>query len=129
MADNIDVAVRYVCTVALRHPSIIRRAPIGCYFHYEDPRVRLRVSDQAGIDDFGVWVPARVDDWITVLLWSPYVAESERPQIFLPGDWIPYLRALAMCRSRELLDWRAAHWAPARHEVCLETGRNEDPRQ
>ena len=47
-----------------------------------------------------------------VLLWSPYMAESERPQIFLPGDWIPYLRALAACRSREYLDWRAAHWNP-----------------
>jgi hypothetical protein len=41
-----------------------------------------------------------------------FMAESERPQIFLPGDWIPYLRALAACRSRELLDWRAAHWNP-----------------
>ena len=70
------------------------------------------MSDQAGLDDFGVWVPAFGDDWTAVLLWSPYVAESERPQIFLPGDWIPYLRALAACRSRAFLDWRAAHWIP-----------------
>src|ERR1035438_6290929 len=60
-----------------------------------------RVSDQAGLDDYGVWEPARGDDWTAVLLWSPYVAESERPQIFLPGAWIAYLRALSACRSRE----------------------------
>jgi hypothetical protein len=85
------------------------------YYIYEDWRIRLRVSDQAGLDDFGVWVPAHSDDWATVLLCSPYVAESERPQIFLPGVRIPYMRALAACRSREWLDWRAAHWNPARH--------------
>ena len=112
MADDLDAAIRYVRAVALLHPTVIRRAPIGRYFHYEDSRIRLRVSDQAGLDDYGVWAPANGDDWTAVLQWSPYVAESERPQIFLPGVWIPYLRALAACRSRELLDWRAAHWNP-----------------
>ena len=112
MAGDLDVAIRCARTVALLHPTLIRRAPIGRYYLYADRRIRLRVSDQAGLDDFGVWVPAFGDDWTAVLLWSPYVAESERPQIFLPGDWIPYLRALAVCRSREWLDWRAAHWNP-----------------
>ena len=116
MAGDLDVAIRCARSVALWHPTSIRRAPIGSYFHYEDRRIRLRVSDQVGLDDFGVWAPARGDDWTTVLLWSPYVAESKRPQIFLPGDWIPYLRALAVCRSREWLDWRAAHWNPAHYE-------------
>ena len=112
MTDDLDVAIRHVRTVALWHPTFIRRAPIGRYYIYEDRRIRLRVSDQVGLDDFNVWAPARGDDWATVLLWSPYMVESERPQIFLPGDWILYLRALAVCRSRELLDWRAAHWIP-----------------
>ena len=86
------------------------------YYIYEDRRIRLRVSDQTGLDDYGVWVPARGDDWTAVLLLSPYVVESERPQIFLPGDWIPYLRALAACRSRE--SWIGARrtGTPARHE-------------
>ena len=112
MTDDLDVAIRCARTVALLHPTVIRRAPIGRYFHYEDSHIRLRVSDQVGLDDFAVWVPARGDDWATVLLWSPYVAESGQPQVFVPGDWIPYLRTLAVCRSRELLDWRAAHWIP-----------------
>ncbi len=112
MAVNLDVAIRHVRTVALWHPTLIRRAPIGMYYIYEDRRIRLRVSDQAGLDDYSVWAPARGDDWTAVLLWSPYVAESERPQMFLPGDWIPYLRALAACRSREWLNWRAKHWIP-----------------
>src|ERR1035441_915231 len=112
MAVNLDVAIGHVRTVALWHSTLIRRAPIGMYYIYEDRRIRLRVSDQAGLDDYGVWAPARGDDWTAVLLLSPYVVESERPQIFLLGDWIPYLRALAVCRSRELLDSRAAHWNP-----------------
>ena len=112
MAANLDEAIRHVRTVALLHPTVIRRAPIGMYYLYEDRRIRLRASDQVGLDDFGVWVPARGDDWTAVLLRSPYVAESEWPQIFLPGDWISYLRALAACRSREFLDWRVAHWNP-----------------
>jgi hypothetical protein len=112
MADDLDVAIRCARAVALLHPTLIRRAPIGRYYLYEDRRLRLRVSDQVGLDDIGVWAPALGDDWTTVLLWSPYVAESDRPQIFLPGDWIPYLRTLAVCRSRELLDWRAGHWIP-----------------
>jgi|ERR1035437_2813815 hypothetical protein len=112
MADDLDVATRCARTVALLHPTSIHRAPIGMYYLYEDRHIRLQVSDQAGLDDFGVWASARGGDWTTMLLWSPYVAESERPQVFLPGDWIPYLRALAVCRSRELLDWRAAHWIP-----------------
>ena len=116
MIDGLDVAIRCVRTVALLHPTLIRKAPIGRYYIYEDRRIRLRVSDQVGLDDFGVWAPAPGDDWTTVLLWSPYVAAPGQPQVFVPGDWIPYLRALAACRSRELLDWRAAHWIPARHE-------------
>jgi hypothetical protein len=112
MAANLDVAIGHARTVALLHPTSIRRAPIGMYYLYEDRRIRLRVSDQAGLDDYGVWAPAHGDDWATVLQWSPYMAESERPQVFLPGTWIPYLRALAACRSREFLDWRAAHWIP-----------------
>jgi hypothetical protein len=112
MADDLDAAIRYVRAVALLHPTLIRRAPIGRYFHYEDSRIRLRVSDQAGLDDFVVWTPALGGRWTAVLLWCPYSAESERPQVFLPGDWISYLRALAVCRSREFLDWRAAHWIP-----------------
>ena len=111
MTDDLDVAILYVRTVARWHPTFIRRAPIGMYYIYEDRRIRLRVSDQVGLDDFGVWTP-RGDDWVTVFQWSPYVAESERPQIFLPGGWLSYLRALAACRSREWLDWRAAHWSP-----------------
>jgi hypothetical protein len=112
MEANLDVAIRHARTVALRHPTLIRRAPIGMYYLYEDRRIRVRVSDQAGLDDYSIWAPARGDDWTAVLLWSPYVAESERPQIFLPGAWIVYLRALAACRSREFLDWRAAYWNP-----------------
>jgi hypothetical protein len=120
VAANLGIAVQHVRTVALLHPTLIRGAPIGRYYFYEDRRVRLRVSDQVGLDDIGVWVPTRGNPWTTMLLWSPYLAESERPQIFLPGDWIPYLRALAVCRSRELLDWRAAHWIPAHHEGLWE---------
>ena len=112
MTDDLDVAIRYVRTVALLHPTSIRKAPIGRYYYYEGPHIRLRVSDQVWLDDFGVWAPAPGDDWTTVLLWSPYVAKSEQPQVFVPGGWIPYLRALAACRSREFLDWRAAHWNP-----------------
>src|ERR1035441_4607206 len=93
MTDDLDVAIRHVRTVALWHPTLIRRAPIGMYYLYEDRRIRLRVSDQVGLDDYGVWVPARGDDWATVLLWSPYMAAPGQPQVFIPGDWIPYLRA------------------------------------
>src|ERR1035438_754996 len=103
MTDDLDVAIRHVRTVALWHPTLIRRAPIGMYYLYEDRRIRLRVSDQVGLDDYGVWVPARGDDWATVLLWSPYMAAPGQPQVFIPGDWIPYLRAFATCRSRQLL--------------------------
>src|ERR1035441_1666076 len=76
--------------VALWHPTLIRRAPIGMYYIYEDRRIRLRVSDQAGLDDYGVWAPAHGDDWATVLQWSPYMAESERPLYFFraPGSRI-----------------------------------------
>ena len=112
MTDDLDVATRCARTVALLHPTVICRAPIGMYYLYEDPRIRLRVSDQIDLDDFGVWLPAHGDDWTAVLLWSPYVATPGQPQVFVPGDWIPYLRALAACRSREFLDWRAAHWNP-----------------
>ena len=123
MADDLDVATRCARTVALWHPTLIRRAPIGMYYIYEDPRVRLRVSDQIDLDDFGVWSPAHGDEWIEVLRWSPYMAESGRPQIFLPGAWIPYLRALAACRSRELLDWRAAHWNPGAPRGIMARGK------
>jgi len=112
MTDDLDVAIRCARTVALLHPTVIRRAPIGMYYLYEDRRLRLRVSDQVGLDDFGVWAPAVGGDWKTMLLWSPYAAEPERPLVFLPGDWIAYLRALSACRSRPWLDWRAAHWNP-----------------
>jgi hypothetical protein len=112
MAANLDVAIRHVRTVALWHPTLIRRAPIGMYYIYEDRRIRVRVSDQIGLDDFGVWAPAPGDDWTTVLLWSPYVATPGQPQVFVPGDWIQYLRALAACRSREWLNWRAERWIP-----------------
>ena len=71
MAANLDVAIRHARTVALWHPTLIRRAPIGMYYLYEDRRIRLRVSDQAGLDDYGVWAPAHGDDWATVLQWSP----------------------------------------------------------
>src|ERR1035441_7226967 len=47
MADDLDVATRCARTVALLHPTVIRRAPIGMYYLYEDRRLRLRVSDQA----------------------------------------------------------------------------------
>jgi hypothetical protein len=93
MVANLDVAIGHARTVALLHPTSIRRAPIGLYYLYEGRHIRLRVSDQAGLDDYGVWAPAYGDDWATVLQWSPYMAESERPQIFLPGAWILYLRA------------------------------------
>ena len=112
MTADLEKAIRYTRTVARWHPTSIRRAPTGRYYIYEDRRIRLRVSDQIDLDDFGVWSPAHGDEWIEVLRWSPYMAESGRPQIFLPGAWIPYLRALAACRSREFLDWRAAHWNP-----------------
>src|ERR1019366_5717261 len=112
MAANLDVAIRHARTVALRHPTLIRRAPIGMYYIYEDRRIRVRVSDQAGLDDYGVWAATVGADWEMVLLWCPYAAEPERPRIFLPGAWIAYLRALSTCRSREWLDWRAAHWNP-----------------
>src|SRR5664279_1129332 len=58
MAANLDLAIGHARTVALLHPTSIRRAPIGMYFIYEDRRIRLRVSDQAGLDDYGVWAPA-----------------------------------------------------------------------
>ena len=47
MAANLDVAIGHARTVALLHPTSIRRAPIGMYYLYEDRRIRLRVSDQA----------------------------------------------------------------------------------
>ena len=113
MTDDLDVAIRCAHAVALLHATLIRRAPIGRYYIYEDSHIRLRVSDQVGLDDFAVWAPTVGDDWETVLLWSPYAAEPERPRVFLPrGDWIAYLRALSACRSRPWLDWRAAHWIP-----------------
>ena len=71
MAANLGIAVRHVRTVALLHPTLIRGAPIGRYYFYEDRRVRLRVSDQVGLDDIGVWVPTRGDPWTTMLLWFP----------------------------------------------------------
>src|ERR1035441_6661903 len=71
MAANLDVAIGHARTVALWHSTLIHRAPIGMYYLYEDRRIRLRVSDQAGLDDYGVWVPARGDDWTAVLLLSP----------------------------------------------------------
>src|ERR1039458_2108328 len=52
MADDLDVATRCARTVALLHPTVIRRAPIGMYYLYEDRRLRLRVSDQARGDDW-----------------------------------------------------------------------------
>src|ERR1017187_6570373 len=80
MAVNLDVAIRHVRTVALWHPTLIRRAPIGMYYLYEDRRIRLRVSDQVGLDDYGVWVPARGDDWATVLLRSEeHTSELQSP--------------------------------------------------
>ena len=54
MADDLDVATRCARTVALLHPTVIRRAPIGMYYLYEDRCLRLRVSDQIGLDDFTV---------------------------------------------------------------------------
>ena len=107
MAANLDEAIRHVRTVALLHPMVIRRAPIGMYYIYEDRRIRLRASDQVGLDDFAVWAATVGDDWEMVLLWCPYAAEPERPRIFLAGAWIAYLRALSACRSRPWLDWRA----------------------
>jgi hypothetical protein len=94
------------------------------YYLYEDRHIRLRVSDQIDLDDFGVWASACGGDWTTMLLWSPYMAESGRPQVFVPGDWIAYLRALAACRSRELLDWRAAHWNPGAPRLSKTAGRH-----
>src|ERR1022692_4591795 len=125
MTDDLDVAIRHVRNVALWHPTLIRRAPIGMYYLYM-PSAHRHVRPLRGpahpvagvgpgrLDDYVVWVPARGDDWATVLLWSPYMAAPGQPQVFIPGDWIPYLRALATCRSRQLLDWRAAHWIPSR---------------
>src|ERR1035441_11001474 len=110
MADDLDVATRCARTVALLHPTVIRRAPIGMYYLYEDRRLRLRVSDQAGLDDYGVWEPARGDDWTAVLLWSPYVAESERPRNFFPA---PGSRIFGPCRRAGGGRCRicgAAHW-------------------
>ena len=43
MAANLDVAIRHAHTVALWHPTLIRRAPIGMYYLYEDQRIRVRV--------------------------------------------------------------------------------------
>ena len=42
MTDDLDVAIRHVRTVALWHPTLIRRAPIGMYYLYEDRRIRVR---------------------------------------------------------------------------------------
>ena len=71
MTADLEKAIRYVRTVARWHPTSIRRAPIGRYYIYEDRRIRLQVSDQVGLDDFGVWAPAPGVDWTAVLLWSP----------------------------------------------------------
>src|ERR1019366_7398777 len=100
MTDDLDVATRCARSVALLHPTVICRAPIGMYYLYEDRRLRLRVSDQIGLDDFAVWAATVGDDWEMVLWWCPYAAEPERPRVFLPGAWIAYLRALSSCRSR-----------------------------
>ena len=54
MADDLEMATRCAHTVALSHPTVIRRAPIGMYYLYEDRCLRLRVSDQIGLDDFTV---------------------------------------------------------------------------
>src|ERR1019366_3781760 len=118
MTADLEKAIRYVRTVPRSHPTAIRRAPIGRYYIYEDRHIRLRVSDQIDLDDFGVWAPAHGDEWIEVFLWSPYVATPVQPQVFVPGDWIPYLCALAACRSREYLDWRTAHWNPGASRKC-----------
>src|ERR1019366_5205776 len=82
----LNVATRCARTVALFHPTSIHM-----YYLYEDRHIRLRVSDQIDLDDFGVWSRAHGDEWIELFRWSPYMAESERPQVFVPGDWIPYL--------------------------------------
>ena len=63
MAANLDVAIGHARTVALLHPTSIRRAPIGMYYLYEDRRIRLRVSDQAGLDDYGVWAAGLIGPW------------------------------------------------------------------
>ena len=68
MTDDLDVATRCARTVALLHPTVICRAPIGMYYLYEDRRLRLRVSDQIGLDDFAVWAATVGDDWEMVLL-------------------------------------------------------------
>lgn len=110
MKHNLELIIRSARMVATSHPTIIRRAPIGHYCLYEDSNVRLQVCDQVSIQDLGVWTPARGSQWSPVLVWSPYAPQPLQPQVFLPGDWISYLQALAACRSREWLDWRAEHW-------------------
>ena len=116
MAANLDAAIRHARTVALWHPTLIRRAPIGMYYLYEDRRIRVRVSDQAGLDDYSIWAPARGDDWTAVLLLSPTLWNPSGHRYFsrAPG-------------SRICAPWRCAgagsYWigarrtgTPARHE-------------
>src|ERR1035441_5216570 len=95
MADDLDMATRCARTVALLHPTVIRRAPIGMYYLYEDRRLRLRVSDQAGLDDYGVWEPARGDDWTAVLSWSPTWRNPSGRRYFFRA---PGSRICALCR-------------------------------
>ena len=124
MADDLDVATRCARTVALLHPTVIRRAPIGMYYLYEDRRLRLRVSDQAGLDDYGVWVPARGDDWTAVLLLSPtlwnpsgrrYFSGATGSRICAPwrcagagSSWIGARRITVGCNSATLRAHRVA---------------------
>src|ERR1035438_216163 len=62
MTDDLDVAIRHVRTVALWHPTLIRRAPIGMYYLDEDRRIRLRGSDQVGLDvrTVALWHPTLI---------------------------------------------------------------------
>jgi ribonuclease HI len=98
-------------TVVFRHGHGVGPAPIGYRRIYEDPRLRIAICDQAGVDDCFISIPAFDETrWQSVLVWSTYGAQLQSPMLFQPGVWTHYLKYIAFCHSRALLDWRVAHW-------------------
>ena len=111
MNRELREAVRYAREVAASHPAKITRAPIGRYWLYEDSHVRVRISDQITLEDFAIWTPhTSGETWAEVLRWSPYEPQPDGPQVFRPGNGIPYLGWLASAKSHARVEWRAAQW-------------------
>jgi ribonuclease HI len=116
-------------TLVCRHGHRVGPAPIGCRRFYEDPRLRIAICDQDGVDDCFISTPAGGGSgWDSVLLWAAFDATPpQSPILFRPGIWTPYLKYLTYCHSRELLLWRITHWSDTKaagyaeqQEVCYQ---------